>query len=52
MCEVAVRLAVAGGVCGSVFFVLSFSHETLDKIFDLIESLSEGCPAYSVMAPT
>ena len=37
MCEVAVHLAVAGGVFDSV----------LDEILDLIESVSEGFPTYS-----
>ena len=43
MWEIAVHLAVAGGV-----FVLSFfPRDVLDKILDLIESVSEGFPTYS-----
>ena len=40
---VAVRLAVACGVCGGSFF----SRGVLDKNLNLIESVSEGFPSYS-----
>ena len=47
---VAVHLAVAGDVFDGVFFVLSFfPRDVLDKIRDLIESVSEGFPTYSFM---
>ena len=46
--EIAVHLAVAGGVYGGVFFVLSlFSRDVLDEILDLIESVSESFLTYS-----
>ena len=48
MWEIAIHLAVAGGVCDGVFFVLSFfPRDVLDEILDLIESVSEGFPTYS-----
>ena len=40
-------LAVASGVFDGVFFVLSFFPlDVLDKIWDLIESVSEVFPTY------
>ena len=48
MSEIAVHLAVAGGVYDGVFLCCPFSHEiVLDEIWDLIESDSEGFPTYS-----
>ena len=41
--EIAVHLAVAGGVYDGVFLCCPF----LDEIFDLIESVFEGFPTYS-----
>ena len=47
MWEIAVHLAVAGGVYDSVFFVLSFfPRDVLDGTLDLIESVSEAFPTY------
>ena len=46
--EIAVHLAVAGGVYDGVFLYCPFSpREVLDEILDLIESVSEGLPTYS-----
>ena len=48
MWEIAVHLAVAGGVYYGVFFVLSFfPRDDLDEILGLIESVSEGFSTYS-----
>ena len=48
MWEIAVHLAVAGGVCDVFFFVLFlFPRDVLGEILDLIESVSEGFPTYS-----
>ena len=44
--EIAVHLAVAGDVFDGVFLCYPFSHEFLDEIWDLIESVSEGFPTY------
>ena len=43
---VAVRLAVACGVCGGVFLCCPFSRGVSDGILNLIESVSEGFPSY------
>ena len=49
MWEIAVHLAVAGGVCDGVFCaVICFPRGVLDDILDLIESVSEGFPTYSM----
>ena len=46
----AVHLAVACGVYGGVFFVLSFfPRGVFDEILNLIESVSEGFPSYSYL---
>ena len=43
MWEIAVHLAVVGGVYDGVFlFCFFFPRDVLDKILDLIESVSEG----------
>ena len=47
-----VHLAVVGDVFDSdvfdcVFFVVLFSRDVLDEIWNLIESVSEGFPTYS-----
>ena len=43
MWEIAVHLAVAGGVYDGVFLgCLFFPRDVLEKIWDLIESVSEG----------
>ena len=48
MWEIAVHLAVAGGVYDGVFLgCLFFPRDVLEKIWDLIESVSEGFPTYS-----
>ena len=48
MWGVAVRPAVACGVCGGVFLCCLFSRGFfLDEILNLIESVSEGFPSYS-----
>ena len=44
MREIAVHLAVAGGVCNDVFLCCPFF--VLDEILDVIESVSEGFPTY------
>ena len=47
--EIAVHLAVAYDVNDGVFFVLSFfPRDVLDEILNLIESVSEGFPTYSL----
>ena len=49
MWEIAVHLAVACGVYGDVFFVLSFfPRGVLDEILNVIESVSEDFPSYSL----
>ena len=45
--EIAVHLTVAVGVFDGVFFVLFFSLDVLDEIWDLIESVSEGFLTFS-----
>ena len=45
MCEIAVHLAVAGGVYDGVF--LCCPMRSLGGILDLTESVSEGFPTYS-----
>ena len=46
---IAVHLAVACGVCDGFFFVLSFfPRGVLGEILNLIESVSEGFPSYSL----
>ena len=48
MWEIAVRLAVACGVCDGVFLCcLFFPRGVLGEILNLIESVSEGFPSYS-----
>ena len=48
MWEIAVHLAVAGGVYDGVFLCCPFSHEmSWIRILDLIESVSEGFPTCS-----
>ena len=47
--EIAVHLAVAGDVCYGVFLCCPFSRRgALDEILNLIESVSEGFPSYSL----
>ena len=47
MWEIAVHLAVAGGVYDGVFMCCPFfPRDVLDGIFDLIESVSESFPTY------
>ena len=47
MWEIAVHLAVAGGVYDGVFLCCHFSHEmSWNGILDLIESFSEAFPTY------
>ena len=42
-------MAVAGDVFDGVFYVLSFfPRDVLDEIWDLIESVSEDFPTYSL----
>ena len=46
-----VHLAVAGDVFNDVFLCCPFSpRDVLDEILDLIESVSEGFPAYSTLS--
>ena len=47
MWEIAVHLAVAGGVYDGVFSAVLFPMRCLDGILDLLESVSEGFPTYS-----
>ena len=48
MWEIALHLAVAGGVYDGVFLCsLFFPRDVLDGILDLIESVSEGFPTNS-----
>ena len=50
MCKIAVHLAVAGDVFDGVFLCCpSFPRAILDEIWDLIESVFEGVPTYSLM---
>ena len=44
MWEIAVHLAIAGGIHDGVVLCCPFSHE-----MDLIESVSEGFPTYSLI---
>ena len=46
--EIAVHLAVAGGVCDGVYVLTFFPRDVLVEILDLIESVSEGFPAYAL----
>ena len=47
MWEIAVCLAVAGGIYDDVFLCCHFSpRDVLDEILDLTESVSEGFPTY------
>ena len=47
MWEIAVHLAVAGGVYDAVFLCCAFfPRNVLDEILDVIESVSEGFPTY------
>ena len=44
------HLAVACGVYGDFFFVMSFfPRDVLDEILNLIESVSEDFPSYSLV---
>ena len=47
MWEIAVHLAVSGGVYDGVFLCCPFSRGVLGEILDLIESVCEGFPTYS-----
>ena len=50
MWKIAVHLAVAGGVYDGVFLCCPvFPRDVLDQILDLIESLSESFPTYSLI---
>ena len=47
MWEIAVNLAVAGGIYDGVFLCcIFFPRDVLDEILDLIESVSGGIPTY------
>ena len=47
MWEIAVHLAVAGGIYDGVFLCcFFFPRDVLDEILDLIESVSGGIPTY------
>ena len=47
MWEIAVHLAVAGGVYNCLFVLSFFPRDFLDEIMDLNESVSEGFHTYS-----
>ena len=47
MWEIAIRLAVAGGVCGGVFLCCLFSARCLGWDLGLNWVVSESFPAYS-----
>ena len=51
MREIAVHLAVVGGVCDGVFLCCLFSHGMSWMRAYLIESVSEGFPTYSYISP-
>ena len=49
--EIAVYLAVAGDVFDGVFLCCPFfPRDVLDEIWDIIKSVSEGVPSYSLIS--